>query len=61
MKDMEKKYKKHNSDKINDIYKLFNITDDKKLLFNKMEKEWSTIPKVQEIKPYDIQIVRFHL
>ncbi len=53
MDNMKKDKKKYNHNK-DDVYSLFYITDDKRLLFYKMEKEWSVIPKKQNIKPYDI-------
>lgn len=42
-----------NEEKHNDIYALFDITDAKKVLFNKMEKEWSVVPENNEIKSYE--------
>ena len=53
MKNTNKKKEKHSITKSDDIYKLFNITDDKKRLFHKMETEWSVIPPNQEIKSYE--------
>lgn len=53
MKDITNNNAKCNTKQTDNVYEMFNITDDQRLLFYKMAKEWSIIPKEQEIKPYD--------
>lgn len=61
MENTNKKEEKHSITNNNDIYELFNITDDKKILFNKMEKEWSVLPKNHEIKSYEFNPINTNI